>query len=333
MCRALSESLLSADFSAAMIIPLFQRCQSQSVKLDHMRERTIHRIVHDLDHVIQGDLTVPPCFISGFSQDPPLGLFVLLFQPVSARVLVVMRPGFDRHDRAAAVRVIREVLTPVIDRALKHQTGQAGRFMVCDADPARDRRLLCLLLLRSPEHLLRQGAQIDAFGVGERLITSKSDPVFGGVYKLVAVEEEEGNITPKIKISENPQKITTPHFKKLYRLYNNENGKAEADLICVHDEEVDDSKPIEIFDPHYTWKRKTLENVTAVPLQQHIFDKGRQVYSVPDIEESRRLCASQLESMWKEVLRWENPHDYYVDLSESLWEIKDSLLRKLRNKS
>ena len=179
--------------------------------------------------------------------------------------------------------------------------------------------------------IIRQGACVDAFGIGERLITAKSCPVFGGVYKLVAIEEDDGSVTPKIKISENPQKITTPHFKKLYRLYNNENGKAEADLVCVHDEEIDDSKPIEIFDPHYTWKRKILENVTAVPLQQRIFDKGRQVYSVPDIEESRRLCAAQLESMWKEVLRWENPHNYYVDLSESLWEIKDSLLRKLRN--
>lgn len=181
--------------------------------------------------------------------------------------------------------------------------------------------------------IIRQGACVDAFGIGERLITAKSCPVFGGVYKLVAVEEDDGTVTPKIKISENPQKITTPHFKKLYRLYNNENGKAEADLICVHDEEIDDSKPIEIFDPHYTWKRKVLENVTAVPLQQRIFDKGRQVYSVPDIEESRRLCAAQLESMWKEVLRWENPHNYYVDLSESLWSIKDTLLRNMRSKS
>jgi nicotinate phosphoribosyltransferase len=180
--------------------------------------------------------------------------------------------------------------------------------------------------------IIRQGACVDAFGIGERLITAKSCPVFGGVYKLVAVEEDDGTVTPKIKISENPQKITTPHFKKLYRLYNNDNGKAEADIICLHNEEIDDSKPIEIFDPHYTWKRKLLENVTAVPLQQRIFDKGRQVYSIPDIDESRRLCAAQLESMWKEVLRWENPHDYYVDLSESLWNIKDSLLRKLRNK-
>ncbi|MBQ1195070.1 MAG: nicotinate phosphoribosyltransferase [Clostridia bacterium] len=180
--------------------------------------------------------------------------------------------------------------------------------------------------------IIRQGAQVDAFGIGERLITAKSCPVFGGVYKLVAIEEEDGTVTPKIKISENPQKITNPHFKKVYRIYNNENGKAEADIVCVHDEEIDDSKPIEIFDPHYTWKRKVLENVTAVPLQERIFDKGRQVYSVPDIDESRRLCAAQLESMWKEVLRWENPHDYYVDLSEKLWNIKDTLLRKLRNK-
>ncbi len=178
--------------------------------------------------------------------------------------------------------------------------------------------------------IIRQGACVDAFGIGERLITAKSCPVFGGVYKLVAIEEDDGSITPKIKISENPQKITTPHFKKLYRLYNNENGKAEADVICVHDEKLDDTKPIEIFDPHYTWKRKLLDNVTAVPLQQRIFENGRQVYSVPDIEESRRLCAAQLDSMWKEVLRWENPHNYYVDLSEKLWEIKDTLLRNHR---
>ncbi len=179
--------------------------------------------------------------------------------------------------------------------------------------------------------IIRQGACVDAFGIGERLITAKSCPVFGGVYKLVAVEEEDGGIIPKIKISENPQKITTPHFKKVYRLYNKDNGKAEADLICISDETVDDSKPIEIFDPQYTWKRKMLDNVTAVPLMERIFESGIQVYSVPDIEESRRLCSAQLESMWKEVLRWEKPHNYYVDLSEKLWAVKDGLLRGHRN--
>jgi nicotinate phosphoribosyltransferase len=180
--------------------------------------------------------------------------------------------------------------------------------------------------------LIRQGACVDAFGIGERLITSKSSPVFGGVYKLVALEGDGGEVIPKIKISENTAKITTPHFKKVYRLYNNENGKAEADLICVYDEEIDDSAPIEIFDPQFTWKRKILENVTAVPLLEPIFVGGKQVYSIPDIEESRRLCQSQLESMWNEVLRWENPHNYYVDLSQKLWDIKDSMIRKARAK-
>ena len=181
--------------------------------------------------------------------------------------------------------------------------------------------------------IIRQGAKVDAFGVGERLITSKSSPVFGGVYKLCAIEDADGNILPKIKISENTAKITTPHFKKLYRLYNRENGKAEADLICLHDEIIDDSQPVEIFDPVHTWKRKVLENVKAVPLLEPIFVGGKQVYTVPDIKESRKRCADQLESMWDEVLRWENPHNYYVDLSEKLWSIKDTMLRKLRKKA
>ena len=240
-----------------------------------------------------------------------------------------------------AIKAFREVLVPkgITKCGIRLDSGDItylttrARKMLDDAGFPQ-----CKIVVSNSldEHIIRdiirQGACVDAFGIGERLITAKSCPVFGGVYKLVAIEEDDGSITPKIKISENPQKITTPHFKKLYRLYNNENGKAEADVICVHDEELDDTKPIEIFDPHYTWKRKILDNVTAVPLQQRIFENGRQVYSVPDIEESRRLCAAQLESMWKEVLRWENPHNYYVDLSEKLWEIKDKLLRKMRNK-
>jgi len=238
-----------------------------------------------------------------------------------------------------AIKAFREVLVPkgITKCGIRLDSGDItylttrARKMLDDAGFPQ-----CKIVVSNSldEHIIRdiirQGACVDAFGIGERLITAKSCPVFGGVYKLVAIEEDDGSITPKIKISENPQKITTPHFKKLYRLYNNENGKAEADVICVHDEELDDTKPIEIFDPHYTWKRKILDNVTAVPLQQRIFENGRQVYSVPDIEESRRLCAAQLDSMWKEVLRWENPHNYYVDLSEKLWKIKDSLLRNHR---
>ena len=175
--------------------------------------------------------------------------------------------------------------------------------------------------------LIRQGACVDAFGVGERLITAKSDPVFGGVYKLCAVEDAEGNIVPKIKISENVGKITTPHFKKVYRLRGRDTGKAEADLICVYDEIVDDTKPIELFDPQHTWKRKILENYTATELLVPIFKEGKQVYKLPTLSEIRRHCEKEIEGMWDEVRRFNNPHNYYVDLSQKLWDIKQSMLQ------
>lgn len=178
--------------------------------------------------------------------------------------------------------------------------------------------------------LIRQGAEIDSFGVGERLITSKSDPVFGGVYKLCAIENEDGTVQPKIKISENVGKITTPHFKKIYRLRGRETGKAEADLICVYDETVDDTQPIELFDPDHTWKRKTLENFTATELQQPIFKNGKLVYSCPTLEEIRQHCKEEIEGMWEEVRRFTNPHNYYVDLSQKLWQIKHDLIAEHR---
>ena len=178
--------------------------------------------------------------------------------------------------------------------------------------------------------LLLQGAKIDSFGVGERLITSKSEPVFGGVYKLAAIEDGQGNIIPKIKISENPAKITNPHFKKVYRIFENESGKAIADLICVHDEVVDPSQPLELFDPEATWKRKTVTDYTAKELLVPIFRGGEKVYESPDIEEMRAYCAAQIDLQWDEVKRFENPHNYYVDLSQKLWDIKQSLLKENR---
>jgi len=174
--------------------------------------------------------------------------------------------------------------------------------------------------------LLFQGAKIDAFGVGERLITSKSNPVFDGVYKLAAVEDKEGNIIPRIKISENAGKITTPHFKKVYRFFSKENYKAEADLLSVHDEELDFTKPFELFDPVDTWKRKVLEDYTVVELLKPIFIKGELVYKIPTIEEIRKYCLEQVDSLWDEVKRFENPHNYYVDLTQKLWDIKRQLL-------
>ncbi|MBR2313162.1 MAG: nicotinate phosphoribosyltransferase [Clostridia bacterium] len=181
--------------------------------------------------------------------------------------------------------------------------------------------------------LLLQGAQVDAFGVGERLITSKSNPVFGGVYKLCAVEDKEGNILPKIKLSENVGKITTPHFKKVYRLFDKETGKAEADLICVYDETVDDTQPLEIFDPENTWKTKVLTNFEAKELLVPVFKNGKQVYTSPSLDEIRAHCKVSLQSMWEEVKRFDNPHNYYVDLSRKLWDIKYGMIKAQRHTS
>ena len=178
--------------------------------------------------------------------------------------------------------------------------------------------------------LLLQGARLDSFGVGERLITSKSAPVFGGVYKLAAVEDEKGAIIPKIKISENSAKITIPHFKKVYRLYSKEDGKAFADLITLHDETVDETKPLELFDPEATWKRNTFENFTAEALLKPIFQNGKLVYDLPSLEDIRTRCAHQLDLQWEEVKRFENPHNYYVDLSQKLWDLQHALLESQR---
>ncbi|MBP0968989.1 MAG: nicotinate phosphoribosyltransferase [Oscillospiraceae bacterium] len=174
--------------------------------------------------------------------------------------------------------------------------------------------------------LISQGGCVDSFGVGERLITAKSDPVLGGVYKLVAIENSDGVIHPRIKISENVVKITTPHFKKIYRLYDKETGKAIADQLCVYDETIDENQPLVIFDQHNPWKRKTVENFTARELMVPIFRGGKLVYKVPSIQEVREYCLSEVDSLWDEVKRFENPHGYYVDLSQKLYDIKTELL-------
>ena len=178
------------------------------------------------------------------------------------------------------------------------------------------------------QDILRQGAKIDMFGVGERLITARSEPVFGGVYKLAAVENENGEIIPKIKISENIGKITNPHYKKLYRFIGNDTGKAIADYLCVYDETVDDSQDIEIFDPEATWKRKTVYNYTAKELQVPIFRNGELVYQSPELSEIRTYCLEQVDTLWDEIKRFDNPQNYYVDLSQKLWDIKYGLLKK-----
>ena len=181
--------------------------------------------------------------------------------------------------------------------------------------------------------ILAQGGRVDIFGVGERLITAKSDPVFGGVYKLVAAEDNCNNIIPKIKISENISKITIPHFKKIYRLYDRQTHKAEADLLCIHNEEIDFSKPLEIFDPDFPWKRKTLMDITARELLVPVFSNGELIYTVPSLGETRSYCAEEVNSIWDEVKRFENPHNYFVDLSQALWDEKQNLLKQERERA
>ena len=176
--------------------------------------------------------------------------------------------------------------------------------------------------------LLDQGAIIDGFGVGDNLITSHSDPVLNGVYKLVA-SEEDGEIVPRIKISENVEKITTPHFKKIYRIYGKD-GMAVADLICVHDETIDTTKPLELFDPAATWKRKTMKEYTAKELMVKVIEDGKLVYDLPSLQEIRKHCSDELNTLWEEVKRFANPHQYYVDLSQKLWDIKNDLINESR---
>lgn len=176
--------------------------------------------------------------------------------------------------------------------------------------------------------ILRQGAQVDAFGVGERLITSSSTPVFGAVYKLSATVKD-GVVTPKIKVSENAAKITNPGIKKVYRLYSRESGKAEADYICLADETVT-GEPLTLFDPDYTWKKKTLTDYDARELLVPVFRAGECVYDFPPLADVQRFCRSEIDSMWGEVLRFENPHNYYVDLSQKLWDLKHDMIREMR---
>ena len=236
-----------------------------------------------------------------------------------------------------AIKVFKEVLEPrgIRKCAIRIDSGDLA-YLTIKARQMLDAAGLdyCKIVVSNSldeyiiRDLLNQGAKIDAFGVGERLITSKSDPVFGGVYKISAVEDENGNIIPKIKVSENIAKITNPHYKKLYRLYDKANGKAIADLITVYDEVIDESKPLEIFDPDYTWKRKTITDFKAIELQKPVFISGKCVYPRYTTDQIRDYCAAQLELQWDEVKRFENPHNYYVDLSQKLWDTKNELLKK-----
>ena len=175
--------------------------------------------------------------------------------------------------------------------------------------------------------VLIEGAKIDSFGVGERLITAKSEPVFGGVYKLAALEVD-GEIIPKIKISENIEKITNPGFKTLYRLYDNDSNKAIADIITLDGETIPEDEEYEIFDPNAVWKKKKLKNFHAKNIRVQVFKEGKLVYKNPGISEIRDYCIEQVGTLWPQTLRFENPQTYYVDLSQKLYDVKQQLINE-----
>ena len=173
--------------------------------------------------------------------------------------------------------------------------------------------------------VINEGACIDSFGVGERLVTASSQPVFGGVYKLSALEKD-GEMIPKIKISENIEKITNPGFKSLYRLYDKDDHRMLADVITLDNEVIPEEDGYEIFDPSAVWKRKKVDNFYAKNMRVQIFDKGKCVYESPSIDEIKAYCQEELNSIWDEMKRFENPQTYYVDLSYDLWKLKNDML-------
>ncbi len=239
-----------------------------------------------------------------------------------------------------AIRCAHEVLEPMGKRLLgiRIDSGdltymtQKARKMLDDAGLTD-----CKITVSNAldEYLIRdlisQGACIDSFGVGERLITSKAEPVFGGVYKIAAVEDENGNVIPKMKISETSAKVTTPCDKEIVRFYDKDTGKALADVLFVKGEKIPEGEPYEIFDPVETWKAKTLTNYTTRKLLVEIFRNGELVYEKPSIAEIRNYCTKQIDTLWDSIKRFENPHNYYVDLSPKLWKIRDDILRGYRN--
>lgn len=248
----------------------------------------------------------------------------------------VLRSGIPN-----AIKCAKEVLEPMGKRLkgiridsgdLTYMTQQARKML--DEAGLTDCKITVSNAL--DEYLIRdlinQGACIDSFGVGERLITSKAEPVFGGVYKIAAVEDKDGNVIPKMKISDSVGKVTNPCNKEIIRFYDKATGKALADVLMLADEEVPAGEPYEIFDPNATWKSKVLENYTTRKLLVQIFEHGKLVYDKPSISEIRAYCTKELDSLWDSVKRFENPHSYYVDLSPKLWKIKDDILRSYKHR-
>ena len=289
--------------------------------------------ISDRDYAIPATGTMAHSWVQMFDSEYEAFVSYCKLYPENATLLVdtydVLRSGIPN-----AIRAFTEVLRPLgikkcgirldsgdityLTKKARKMLDEAG-FTECKivVSNSLDENII--------RDIIRQGAKIDSFGVGERLITAKSNPVFGGVYKLVA-KERDGEVYPKIKISENPEKITNPHFKRVFRIFDKETGVAIADQLCVYDEEIDETKPLTLFDPVETWKKKTVTDYKVRELLIPIFKDGECVYTPPHISEIREYCHREVEALWDEVKRFENPHRYYVDLSKKLWDIKHALL-------
>jgi nicotinate phosphoribosyltransferase len=237
-----------------------------------------------------------------------------------------------------AIKVMRDVLAP--------QGRRAAGIRIDSGDitylSRESRRMLdeagfpdCKILASNSldEYIIRdiinQGACVDVFGVGERLITSRSEPVFGGVYKLAGIEGPGGSVEPRMKISENVEKITLPGSKEVVRLFSKRSGKAIADVICLAGEAIDEGEPYVIFDPEAVWKRQQVRDFRAVPLLARLFEGGRRAYEQPALADVRAYCLEQVGTLWEEILRFENPQEYFVDLSQPLWDLRHSMLMDL----
>ena len=289
--------------------------------------------ISDRDYAIPATGTMAHSWVQMFDSEYDAFVSYCKMYPNNATLLVdtydVLKSGIPN-----AIRAFKEILLPLgikkcgirIDSGDITYLTKKARKMLDEAGLTECKIVISNSLDENIiRDIIRQGACIDSFGVGERLITAKSSPVFGGVYKLVA-KEKDGEVIPKIKISENPEKITNPHFKKIYRIYDNETGTAIADLLTVYDEKIDESEPLELFDPVETWKKKIITNYTARELLVPIFKSGECVYKTPHIADIQKYCRTEVDTLWEEVKRFENPHRYYVDLSKKLWDVKHELL-------
>lgn len=278
--------------------------------------------------------TMAHAYVQSFDDEYQAFLHYAQIHPQNTVVLVdtydVLRQGIPN-----AIRLHQEYLAPRGEalRGVRIDSGDLAYLSIqarqmLDAAGLHETQIIASNALDEflIEALLNQGAQIDAFGVGERLITAKADPVFGGVYKIVGLEDAQGRIVPRIKLSATLEKTTTPAFKNVWRLYDQED-KAFADVITLHDERIDEALPYDLFDPQNPWKRKRVHDFKARPLLDLQWQGGKRLHSAPSLEASRRYCQSELNTFWDELKRLRYPHQYYVDLSQPLWQLKQELIK------